>query len=138
MRGRLLQIDKRNEHAGEAEDGAGSSSPGCKRMPINAGDAAKDAADEVDEKIGEAAEEALGRAAKIPEAPHVEAEVNQAEVKEHAGKKAPPLAVERERAKICAERYGLLRCGIEGGDSAEHHDGEQQHARSDEYDGNGE
>jgi len=138
MRGGLLQIDERNEHAGEPEDGAGGASPCGERMPINAGDAAEDAADEVGEKIGEAAEEALGRAAKIPEAPHIEAEVNQAEVDEHAGDEAPPLAVKRERSKISAERDGLLRSGIEGGDSAEHHDGEHQNACSDESDGNGE
>jgi len=132
MRGGLLQIDERNEHAGEAEDGAGGASPCGERMPINAGDAAEDAADEVGEKIGEAAEEALGRAAKIPEAPHIEAEVNQAEVDEHAGDEAPPLAVEGQRSEISAERDGLLRSGTEGGDSAEHHDGEYQNARSDE------
>ncbi len=138
MRGRLLQIDERNERAREAEDGPGGAGPGGERMPKNAGDAAKDAADEVGEKIGKAAEEALGRAAKIPEAPHIEADVNQAEVHEHAGEEAPPLAVERERSKISAERDGLLRSGTEGGDSAEHHDGKHQKACSDESDGNGE
>ncbi len=56
MCGGLLQIDERNEHTGEAEDGAGGSSPSGERMPINASDAAEDAADEVGEKIGEAAE----------------------------------------------------------------------------------
>jgi len=138
MCGGLLQIDERNEHTGEAEDGAGGSSTRGERMPINAGDAAEHAAHEVGEKIGEAAEEALGRASKIPEAPHVEAQVNQAEVHEHAADEAPPLAVERERAEVCAERDGLLRSGIEGGDSAQHHDGEHQNARSDESDGHGE
>ncbi len=133
--GGLFQIDERNEHTGEAEDGPRRAGSGGERMPINAGDAAEDAADEVGEKIGEAAEEMLGRAAKIPEAPHIEAEVNQAEVDEHAGEEAPPLAVERERAKICAERDGLLRSGTEGGDSAEDHDDEHQNARSDESDG---
>ncbi len=135
MRGRLFQINKGNEHAGETEDGARRAGSGGARMPINTGDAAKNAAGEVREEVGEAAEEALGGAAEIPEAPHVEAEMNQAEVDEHAGDETPPLAAERERTEVCAERDGLLRSGIEGGNSTEHHDGEHEYARGDESDG---
>src|SRR5258705_12553785 len=105
-------------------------------MPINTGDAAKNAAGEVREEVGEAAEQALGGAAEIPEAPHVEAEMNQAELDEHAGDETPPLAAERERTEDCAERAGWLRSGIEGGICTAKHDGEQGNASSDERTGN--
>jgi hypothetical protein len=90
--GRLLQIHEGNEYAGEAKDGAGSAGSGGPRMPVDAGDASENAAGKIGEKVGEAAEEALGGAAKIPKAPHVEAKVNEAKVNKHAGNQAPPLA----------------------------------------------
>jgi hypothetical protein len=61
-------------------------------MPVNAGDAAEDAAGEISEKIREAAEELLGGAAKIPQAPHVQTQMNEPEVDKHTGEQAPPLA----------------------------------------------
>ena len=135
MGGRLLQINKRNENAGETEDGARRTGSSGEGMPINTCDAAKNAAGEVREEVGEAAEKVLGGAAKIPEAPHVEAEMNQTEVDEHAGDETPPLAAKRERTEVRAERDGLLRSRIEGGNSTEHHNGEHQYARGDESDG---
>src|SRR5713226_3568271 len=135
MGGGFLQIDEGNEHTGEAEDGAGRASSNGPRMPVNAGDAAEDAAGEISEKIREAAEELLGGAAKIPEAPHVEAEVNETEMDKHAGEKPPPLTAESVGAEVRAEGEGLLGSGGDGGDSAEHHDDENQRAGGDQADG---
>src|SRR5229473_750804 len=133
----LFQIHERNENAGEAEDSAGGAGAGGPRMPVDAGDASEDAAGEISEKVGKAAEDALGRAAKIPKAPHVEAQVNEAEVDKHAGHQAPPLAAEREWSKIRSELDRLLWSGADGGDSTKHHDREHQHAGCDESDGGG-
>src|SRR6267143_4966912 len=124
MRRSFFQINKRYQHAGEAEDGAGRAGSSAEWMPINAGDAAEDAAGEVGEQIGEAAEEALGGAAEIPETPHVEAQMNDAEMDEHAGDKAPPLAVERERTEVRAEGNGVSGSWVKERDAAEHHDKE--------------
>ena len=135
MSGSFFQVDKRNENAGQSEDGARCAGSGGLGMPVNASNAAEDAAGEVGEEVAEAAEKALGRAAKIPQAPHVEAEVNEPEVDEHAGDEAPPLSAESERAEVGPEGNGLLRSGIESGDSAEDHDGEDQDACGDEHDG---
>jgi hypothetical protein len=138
MRRSLFQVDEGNEHTGEAEDGAGRASSNGPRMPVNAGDAAEDAAGEISEKIREAAEELLGGAAKIPEAPHVEAEVNKTEVDKHAGEKPPPLAAESVGAEVRAKGEGLLGSRGDCGNSAEDHDGEDQHAGGDQADGDGE
>jgi hypothetical protein len=135
--GRLLQIHEGNKDAGEAKDGAGSAGSGGPRMPVDAGDAAEDTAGEISEKVGEAAEEALGGAAKIPKAPHVEAQMNEAKVNKHAGDQPPPLTAERERPKIRAELDRLLRSGGHSGNSAKHHDDEYQDAPSDKSDGDG-
>ena len=93
-------------------------------MPVNAGDTAENAGGEIGKKVGEASKELLGSAAKVPEAPHVQGNVDDAEVDEHAGDEAPPLAVEGERAEIGAEGDGLLGSGLEGGNSTEDHGGE--------------
>ena len=61
-------------------------------MPIVAGDAPENSADKIGEEVGEAAEELFGGAAQIPETPHVEGEMDDADVDEHAGDEAPPLA----------------------------------------------
>jgi hypothetical protein len=135
--GGLLQIHEGNENAGEAKDGSGGSGSGGPRMPVDAGDASENAAGQISEKVGEAAEEALGGAAKIPKAPHVEAEMNEAKVNKHAGDQPPPLAAEREWSKISAEVDRLLRSGTDSGNAAKHHGGEHQNARSDESDGHG-
>ena len=122
IRGRLFQFDKGNEHAGEPEDGSGRAGARSLGMPIHAGDAAEDAAREISQQVGEAAQESLGGAAKIPQAPHVEAQVNYAEVHKHAGDEAPPLSAKREWAEVGAEGDGLLWSRINRGYSAEHHD----------------
>jgi hypothetical protein len=133
--GRLLQIHEGNKDAGEAKDGPRSAGSRGPRMPVDAGDASEDAAGEISEKVGQAAEEAFGGAAKIPKAPHVEAEMNEAKVDKHAGDQPPPLAAEREWSKIRAELDRLLRSGADSGNSAKHHEGEHQNARSNESDG---
>src|SRR4029077_5958871 len=107
-------------------------------MPVNAGDATEDSADEVSEEVREAAHESFGGAAEIPKTPHIETNVNNTEVDEHAGYEAPPLAVEGERAKISAELDGLRGSGVESGDATENHGGEDQGVGGDERDGDGE
>src|SRR6267143_6061251 len=124
MRRSFFQIHKRYERAGKTEDSAGRAGSSAEWMPINAGDAAEDAAGEVGEEIGEAAEQALGGAAEIPETPHVETEMNDAEMDEHAGDKAPPLAVERARTEVRAEGNGIGGSWVKERDAAEHHDNE--------------
>src|SRR5260370_42659399 len=103
MGGGFLQIDEGNEHTGEAEDGAGRASSNGPRMPVNAGDAAEDAAGEISEKIREAAEELLAGAAKMPEAPHGEAEANEAEMDKKSDAKATPRTAAGDGAEGRAE-----------------------------------
>src|ERR1700674_2432046 len=80
VRRSFLQIGKRDEHAGEAEDGAGRAGSSAEWMPISAGDAAEDAAGKVSEEIGEPAQKALGGAPKSPKTPHVETEIDRKSV----------------------------------------------------------
>ena len=135
MRRCLFQTDKREEHARHAENGSGSAGSNGHRMPIHAGNAAQDAAGEIRQKIGEAADKSFRGAAQVPQAPHVEADVHDAEMHEHAGGQAPPLPVQRERTEVRAEGKGVQRCGTEWRDAAQHHAGEDKCVEDNEADG---
>src|SRR5438067_2007220 len=119
----LFQIDESDQHSRHAKNSAGSAGSRPKRVAVHAGDAAKDAAREIREKKREPPEKNFRGAAQIPEAPHVEPNVNNPEMHKHAGDQPPPLPVQREWAEVRAERNGLLRRGQERRDAAEHHDG---------------
>src|ERR671925_2406621 len=103
-------------------------------MPINAGDAAKDAARKIRQEIRGAAHKDFRGAAKIPETPHVEPDVNNPEMHEHAGDQAPPLAAKHERAEIGSECDSLLTRGQKRRDAADYHDCEDECVHGDESD----
>lgn len=134
VRGRLFQVDEREEGARHAENCAGGARSRRHRLPIHAGDAAKDAAREIRQKIREAAHKNFRGPSQTPQAPHVEPDMDNPKMHKHAGGQTPPLAVERERPEVRAERNGLLRGRKKEGDPSEHHHGEHERVDADKSD----
>jgi hypothetical protein len=105
-RGKFTQIVRRNECAHQPEDGSGGSGTDAHRSPPDAGQRSRHARDQVDSCDSPVTIERFAHCAQVPEAPHVEKDVHQANVKEDAGQQTPLLAAESKRPHV-----GQLRAG---------------------------
>src|ERR1022692_716768 len=96
--GKLAQLESRDERASETEDGSGGADACPVGIPRCAGQTGSHAADEIDGAVAPASVERFAKRAQIPQAPHVEGDVDDAAVNEHVGQQPPPFSRERERA----------------------------------------
>ena len=90
-------------------------------MPCDAGDAAGNAGDQVDGGECPVAIQRFCERAKVPQAPHVERDMNHANVQKHAGEQSPPLAAQRKRTPVGSPMHKLLGSGTGDGNSGERH-----------------
>src|SRR6185437_8146620 len=121
----LFIAEQDDEDAGDAEDGSRGS--GSDRVVAKddvdgqAEQVARDAGDEIDGDQTKGPQQRLAKQAKIPEAPHVGGDVEQANVDEGGGDEAIPLAVKDQRGLGGAEVDQVAGGGLAGGDTGEHH-----------------
>ena len=85
------------------------------------GEAARQTADEVHQYEIQAAVDGFRERSHVQQSPHVEQQVNDADVQEHAGEQPPPLVIESVWSEICSPAKDLIDGGIGGRDAAKHH-----------------
>ena len=98
--GKFSELKGCDERASQSEDRSRSAYAGAVRVPHGAGQAGADAAEQIDGGVGPASVERFGELAQIPEAPHIESDVQQASVNEDAGEQPPPFARHGEYANV--------------------------------------
>ncbi len=107
-------------------------------MHPEAGDAAGESGDEVDDEVAGAAEDDFDERADLVEHVHVEGDVDDAEVDEGGGEHAPVLVgAEGDGAEVGAPVEGVQGCGLGEGDAGGHHSSKDEDVDRDEGDGDG-
>src|SRR5882757_8262777 len=74
----------------------------------------------------------FGERAQIPQAPHVESDVNDADMHEDAGEQPPPLGGESERSPVRSPIHDLLRGWIRNRNTGQRHPQEHGHIDSEQ------
>src|ERR1039458_470796 len=131
--GKLAQLESRDERASETEDGSGGADAGPVGIPRCAGQTGSHAADEIDRAVAPASVERFAKRAQIPQAPHVEGDVDDAAVNEHIGQQPPPFSRERERAHVGAPLNTLWNRELHDGGTGERHAQEYRGIDAEDY-----
>ena len=90
-------------------------------MPRNTSQAAADAGDEIDGREHPRTIKRFGKRPQIPKTPHVQRNVNESDMQEHAGDQTPPVSCERQACRVRAPVQQFGSCGIGDRNSGERH-----------------
>src|ERR1035438_9159004 len=90
-------------------------------MPRDTRETRPHSANEINSSVGPASVERFSEHAEIPQAPHIEGDVNDAAVNEDTSEQAPPFTRERERAPVRSPPDGLLGREVHDGGTGESH-----------------
>ena len=107
----VSEIQKRSERSGDPEHGAGGAGAHDIWMPDEACSASPEPGEQVDREKLPVPEHPFGEPAEAPEAPHVETDMEHAEVEKGGREQTPPLPVHGVAAEIGAERQELPGTG---------------------------
>ncbi len=101
-------------------------------MPGQAQQAAPKAGQKIKNQKAEVAKQAFRQYSDLREHRHIHDHVDDADVHEHVGEQAPPLAVGRQRAEIGAPAEQAVDAGLEHRNAFDDHDHEHQNVDTDQ------
>src|ERR1700728_5415082 len=105
---KLTQIERRNQSPGKSEDRARSSHTQHTWIPAYACQSTRDARDQINRGKGPATVERLREGPKVPQAPHVKCDVENAAMQEHVRQQPPPVSGQCVRSEVSAEAHQRL------------------------------
>lgn len=98
--GELAEFERGDQRAGDAEDGSRCACAVDVGVYEGAGEAGGHAANQVDGGERPATVHGFGHLAEAPEAPHIQSDVDDANVNEDRGEQSPPLATHGPRSVV--------------------------------------
>src|ERR1700693_1227592 len=119
--GSFPEVQKREKRACHSEDRTGSASAASHRSPGQAKLTAGNAGDDVGDHKRLPAHQAFENGAKIPQAPHVQSDVHDADVDEGGTEEPPPLSAQGQRAKVTPPAHQGLITRLRPGDAGNSH-----------------
>src|SRR5689334_25343310 len=102
-------------------------------MPCKTGNASGNSADHINSPKGPSAEKRFAQHSEIPKAPHIQRNVDDADVEEHVGDQTPPLTGHGQASPIRSPPNQRLSSRISNGDAIHHHRHENQEIDSHQY-----
>ncbi len=119
--GKFAQLESREQCAGEAENGTRRSYAEHGGSPEHASETASHSTEEINGDVGPRPVERFAQRAQVPQAPHVEGDVDDAAVNEDAGQQPPPFAGEGVGTVVSAPAHEVQAGETHHGRSGERH-----------------